>query len=423
MTSFDIFILSIFDWLMIILIASKLVNIGRPKITKVITTVLIGSMLISLNSLLVNDYVLNHIWSSVINFILLGIFISKNRLKLNDYIIVFILTFAFLFIMQGTSVIIIRFIMKNFEYSLTYGLLSQTLATIIAVVINRYAPIQKLQVFLEYKNVVFKTLIINLYMVYFFITILWFIGIEHILNSAINMVVIIMLSLVINTVFLKASLINQANEERLKVFETYIPIINDVMEEFKSKQHDYHNHIQSLSVMKDNPVLFNNEVYKKYIEQVIAQEIWTYLIKLDNKILMAFFYSKYKYAKDNGIHVDFEISNYFMKSNYTDYQLVEIYGILIDNAIEASAPTDTKYIKISLKLKDNKNFFSIINSSRIITPVEVNKMFGRGYSTKANINRGLGLYKLGKMVEKDKGTITAYYDTKERKMVIELLHN
>lgn len=281
MTSFDIFILSIFDWLMIILIASKLANMSRPKITKVITAVLIGSMLISLNSLLVNHDVdvVNHIWSSVINFILLRIFIGKNKLKLNDYIIVFILTFAFLFIMQGASVIIIRFIMKSFEYNLTYGLLSQTLATIIAVVINRYAPIQKLQIFLDHKNVVFKTLIVNLYMVYFFITILWFVGIEHILNSAINMVVIIMLSLVINTVFLKTSLINQANEERLKVFETYVPIINDVMEEFKSKQHDYHNHIQSLSVMKDNPALFNNEVYKKYIEQVIAQEIWTYLCK------------------------------------------------------------------------------------------------------------------------------------------------
>lgn len=121
--------------------------------------------------------------------------------------------------------------------------------------------------------------------------------------------------------------------------------------------------------------------------------------------------------------MDFEISNYFINSNYTDYQLVEIYGILIDNAIEASALTDTKYVMISLKLKDSKNLFSIINSSRIITPVEVSKMFGRGYSTKADLNRGVGLYKLRKMVEKERGTITAYYDTKESKMVIELLHN
>ena len=195
------------------------------------------------------------------------------------------------------------------------------------------------------------------------------------------------------------------------------------MEEFKSKQHDYHNHIQSLSVMKENPALFDPQIYKNYVTQVISQEIWTYLIKLDNKILMAFFYSKYKYAKEKGIHIDFEISNYFINSNYTDYQLVEMYGVLIDNAIEASALTDSRYIKISLKLKDSKNLFSIINSSKIVTPTELGKMFGHGYSTKSGSNRGLGLYKLKKMIEKERGIITTYYDTKEGKMMIELLHS
>ncbi len=82
----------------------------------------------------------------------------------------------------------------------------------------------------------------------------------------------------------------------------------------RTKQHDYHNHIQTLYALKSMEHLPNG--VEDYLHTIKADDIWMKLIRLDNKVLMAFLYSKFLHAQKDKINVDFKIQNYFLTQNF-----------------------------------------------------------------------------------------------------------
>ena len=60
------------------------------------------------------------------------------------------------------------------------------------------------------------------------------------------------------------------------------------------------------------------------------------IIKMENKILAAFLYSKYWDAKDKNVEIKFDIKHTVSNNVYKECVLVEIFGVLIDNAVEAT---------------------------------------------------------------------------------------
>ncbi|SHI06531.1 Amidase, partial [Clostridium grantii DSM 8605] len=67
------------------------------------------------------------------------------------------------------------------------------------------------------------------------------------------------------------------------------------------------SHIQTLIAMNEKSNNACSKELSEYIEQVSREDIWKELLKLDNKIIMAFLYSKYSTAKENHIHMEVEI--------------------------------------------------------------------------------------------------------------------
>lgn len=94
------------------------------------------------------------------------------------------------------------------------------------------------------------------------------------------------------------------------------------------------------------------------------------------------------------------------KKIYTEeYEIVEILGILIDNAIEASKSGDTIFIKMN-KI-DDKLEVTVCNPYPQLSNTEFMELFEKGYSTKdsGSKHRGYGLYNVKLITEKCRGKI------------------
>ena len=81
------------------------------------------------------------------------------------------------------------------------------------------------------------------------------------------------------------------------------------------------------------------------------------------------------------------------------YEFTRIFGILLDNAIEATLECENKEIIICIKKDDSKNRqLAIVKNTYKDKNIDTEKIYEKGYSTKPN-NTGLGLWKVRQILK------------------------
>ncbi|MBP3474838.1 MAG: GHKL domain-containing protein [Lachnospiraceae bacterium] len=90
----------------------------------------------------------------------------------------------------------------------------------------------------------------------------------------------------------------------------------------------------------------------------------------------------------------------------SEYEIIEMWGVLIDNALEALLETDyeKKKIIIGYKREDGWDIFYVSNISIFYSREEIDKFFQRNYSSKG-FGRGIGLDKIRKKLKQLDGGI------------------
>lgn len=163
--------------------------------------------------------------------------------------------------------------------------------------------------------------------------------------------------LFINLVIVKDGLRNEYEGKMLNVYEKYLPIIDDLMKELRSKQHEFDNHIQAINMISVTNTDYESIVasMKKYIKDLDVNSEFEKLIKLDNKILAGFLYNKSIKAKEYGIDFQIDIKDYGFNINLKDYELIEVIGNLINNTFESGAKNNC----VILEIKEEKNMSAI----------------------------------------------------------------
>jgi len=421
MTFHEIFILSVFDLLITILLLKTICKNLSINIYRKIVYIIGGALTIGASSYILTNNIISHIGSTVLAFIWFMILIrKKEKINFPSKITVFFFISILIFIVQLISITIVSRTIEGFRYTFYYGLISQSMAMLITIIIWRFFSFAKIYNLIQEGNVFFRIVTTNVFILYYILTISWFEDAKNITESIIGIIFIILVTIFINVVFFRESMINKSYKEKLKIYETYIPIIDSTMEELRKKQHDFNTHMYTIKTMNEKLP----EELKEYINEIEKDDIWKELLKLHNKVIMALLYSKYTLAKDKNINLKIKTNNYFLKSKYSIYELVEMYGILIDNAIEATqGHKDKKSIEILLDKREKKNIFRITNSYKYISVSEINKFFYNGYSTKSDTNNsGIGLNKLKKLIDSKKGNIECYYNKDIESVVVEIEH-
>ena len=128
---------------------------------------------------------------------------------------------------------------------------------------------------------------------------------------------------------------------------------------------------------------------------------------------------KYYEAEAKNIKVNITFLLDLSKLNMKIYEFARILGILLDNAIDASAECDEKIINLSFR-DDSKNSRQLITIENTYKDknVDTEKIFEKGITGKSE-HSGLGLWEVRKIVKKTNNT--NLFTTKNEKFFIQQL--
>ncbi|MCM1087637.1 MAG: GHKL domain-containing protein [Muribaculaceae bacterium] len=207
----------------------------------------------------------------------------------------------------------------------------------------------------------------------------------------------------------------EKKKAQLEMNRLYYGAYDQLIMLIRERQHDMKNHINAILSM-----VYTTDNYeelaakqKEYCNEVLGKNEQTKLVvSSGNPLIAGFLYSKIQEAEAKGIMVEYHIGIGKTDSFIPEYELVEMIGILVDNAIEALTCGDTKtdsengVLKIRLTLQETETTMELIvaNTSAIYEEDMTERFFESGYSSKGK-GRGIGLSKLKRFVQDKQGVI------------------
>ena len=207
----------------------------------------------------------------------------------------------------------------------------------------------------------------------------------------------------------KAIMDAERKRTQLEMSQLYGTAYEELITMIRERQHDMKNHINAIYSMIytiDNyDDLVNSQ--KEYCQYMMRKNEQTkILLSLENPLIAGFLYSKIQEAEKCGIGVEYKVRFRNIDGQISEYEIVEMIGILFDNAIEALKDIAEERKKIVFEINNNeqKIEISVANSSRAIDVEEIPNFFQPNYSSKGK-GRGIGLTKLKKKVQQYAGDL------------------
>lgn len=245
-----------------------------------------------------------------------------------------------------------------------------------------------------------------------------------------NTLLFLFLSVFIGTVtmlFLRNSYREQQLTKQLAqagAMRDYTDRIEKLYLDIRSFKHDYINILSSFhGYISEHDYeglekYFNREILPAGSKMALEDSIYGRLGYIEEPEIKSIVYVKIFRAFKLNINVTTDIREKIsdFPMNVTD--LVRILGILLDNAIEASAATDTKLLFISFFKASEGIYIQIRNSSPQIDNIE--RLYQIDVSSKDD-GRGFGLYEIRKILNQYPNTLlnTEYKDfTFSQKLIL-----
>lgn len=194
----------------------------------------------------------------------------------------------------------------------------------------------------------------------------------------------------------------KAIEQKQKIDNTYMSIIEANNNDLKVFCHDIKNHLEQISNLSDDPKV------KEYVNNLYGTvNEYSYTGMSDNKVLDIII-SKYNslcQSKKIKISFDTKTANLdFME----DLDLSNVFNNLLDNAVEAAEKSSVKKIAVSIYSKNNTmQIIKIINSCDTVPKVSNHKLLT---SKKNKSMHGLGLTSVKNTLKKYDTILDWKYD-------------
>lgn len=209
--------------------------------------------------------------------------------------------------------------------------------------------------------------------------------------------------------------------QEMKTMETMNNNYDNLLFNVKANQHGLKNHMMA--------VMSSHYTYKTYEQLVEAQQIYCERIKEENKYndlllvgdhaLSGFLYSKMLELEKEGIKISYKIKTMVKSSCVSMFYIIEMLGILLDNAKEAVLQ-DENLKRVDLEIKKNMDgyIFVVRNPYYEMRYEDIEEWFQMGKSTKGN-ERGIGLYRIKELCQNEECHITFRNRKKEEMNWIE----
>ena len=195
---------------------------------------------------------------------------------------------------------------------------------------------------------------------------------------------------------------------QLEMNSLYYSGYENLIQSVREKQYDFKNHINAIYGMlfsiNDYQKLVDSE--RKYIETIMTQlEPISLLTLVENPLIAGFLSEKIQSIKNKEIPIRWDCKLKETSLTIPEYCMVEMMGILIDNAFdEAQLLGNDAEINVELSEDDDHIKFLVCNTCTENALQNMSQFFVPGYSSKGK-NRGIGLTKLKNMTGRVNGKI------------------
>lgn len=207
----------------------------------------------------------------------------------------------------------------------------------------------------------------------------------------------------------------EKRKAQLEMNKLYYDAYDRLIMLVRERQHDMKNHINAILSMIYTTDNYDELVEKQreYCGYVMEQNEKTRLaLSAGNPLIAGFIYSKVQEVENNSIKAEYQIEIKKETAVIPEYELVEMAGILIDNAMEAlnnSSENVNNYDTVKgiyISMKETEEYVEVIvaNTSDYYEEDMTERFFETGYSSKGK-GRGIGLSKLKRMVYERKGEV------------------
>lgn len=229
-----------------------------------------------------------------------------------------------------------------------------------------------------------------------------------------TVILLILIMLLVDGILLLYNQHRVQERKRIQMIEQYVPIVEELISQVRARQHEFNNRLlaietavaysESLEQAKQSVALLTDGITLDATDQA--------LLSCDSKIIAGMLYGKRKQADFLHRKVLVELQIQFKKSILPETEWIEILGILLDNAIEASTRGDTIYIKACTHEKFIE--LTVSNPFPPMSNTEFMKLFGKGVTTKKTDKEthGFGLFNVLTMIEHYRGKIITRNETR-----------
>ena len=189
----------------------------------------------------------------------------------------------------------------------------------------------------------------------------------------------------------------QITTKNLENAENYNATLSFLYDNVKSFKHDFDNMIYMIGgFIRSNDINGLKKYYSDLEKECINLNNIAGLNPktINNSGIYNLLMAKYKKANEKNVHINLEffldLDNLHMKI----YEFSRILGILLDNAIEASAECNVKQINIMFR-ESHKNHVQIVSieNTYIDKNIDTSKIFEKGVSSKKS-HTGMGLWEV-----------------------------
>ena len=191
--------------------------------------------------------------------------------------------------------------------------------------------------------------------------------------------------------------------------ERYYDAYNELIMSVRERQHDLDNHISAILGMIytiDNYEELARRQSEYCHELMDRSDKARLLLSVPHRLIAGFLSVKIEEAYKYDIQVEYHVAVDESKLKIPGYELIDILGVLFDNALRALEGGTSVFPLIRLEISDGENEIriSLAKTSKVFSPEEILLFFQKDTAGKGE-GHGIGLKKLKKTVHKLGGEI------------------
>lgn len=193
-------------------------------------------------------------------------------------------------------------------------------------------------------------------------------------------------------------------EQEAAINKVLLAQSRETVDLLRTQRHDFINHLQVVYGMIQ---LHKREAAMEYIRETGSYVASSNLAaEIDNPVLAALIAKKSWEAEQNGVEFYINIQSSLSGIPVSCSNLSSILANLLDNAItEAKKVKGKRLVELELSEDNTEFLIGVHNTGEPIPDQLKDKIFSKGFTTKAEEGHGFGLYIVKSLVERHKGKI------------------